>query len=60
MGNNKHKLNPDKTVGSPMQSKFTVSILGNIMEPAKSVKNLGVIVDAKTIYVAYVATISRN
>ena len=48
-------LNPDKTefivigddqIRSSMKSLFPVSFLGNIMEPAESVKNLGVILDA--------------
>ena len=56
MGNNKLKLNPDKmefiVIGddqtrSSLKSSFPVSFLGNIMELAESVKNLGVILDAK-------------
>ena len=56
MGNNKLKLNPDKTevivigddyTGSTLKSSFPVSFLGNIMELAESIKNLGVILDAK-------------
>ena len=56
MGNNKLKLNPDKTefivigddqIRSSLKSSFPVSLLGNAMEPAESVKNLGVILDAE-------------
>ena len=56
MGNNKPKLNPDKTefivigddqIRSSLRSSFPVSFLGNIMEPAESVKKLGVILDAE-------------
>ena len=56
MGNNNLKLNPDKTefivigddqIRSPLKSSFPVSLLGNSMEPAESVKNLGVILDAE-------------
>ena len=55
MGNNKLKLNSDKTefivigdgqIRSSMKSSFSVNFLGNIMEPAELVKNLGVILDA--------------
>ena len=47
MGNNKLKLNPDKTefivigddqIRSSLKSSFPVSLLGNTMEPAESVK----------------------
>ena len=56
MGNNKLKLNRDKTefivigddkIRSSLKSSFPVSFLGNIMKPAESVKILGVILDAK-------------
>ena len=76
MGNNKLKLNPEKTefivigddqIRSSLKSSFPVSLLGNSMEPAESVKNLGIILDAENsmqrhvvIYVAYVTTISGN
>ena len=49
MGNNKLKLNPDKTefivigddqIRSSLKSSFSVSLLGNSMEPAESVKTL--------------------
>ena len=49
MGNNKLKLNPDKTefivigddqIRSSLKSSFPVSLLGNTMEPAESVKTL--------------------
>ena len=55
MGNNNLKLNPDKMefivigddqIRSSLKSSFPVSLLDNIMEPAESVKNLGVILDA--------------
>ena len=57
MGNNKLKLNPDKTefivigddqIRSSRKSSFPVSLLGNSIEPSESIKNLGVILDAKT------------
>ena len=48
MGNNKLKLNPDNmefiVIGG---DQIPVSLLGNIMEPAESVKNLGVILEAE-------------
>ena len=56
MGNNQLKLNPDKTefivfaddqIRTSLKSSFPVSFLGNIMEPAEPVKNLGVILDAE-------------
>ena len=56
MGNNKLKVNPDKTefivigddqIRSSLKSSFPVSLLGNSMEPVESVKNLGVILDAE-------------
>ena len=56
MGNNKLKLNPDKTefvvigddqIRSSLKSSLPVSFLGIIMEPAELVKNLGVILDAE-------------
>ena len=55
MENNKLKLNPDKTkfimngddkIRSFMKSSFPVSFLDNIMGPAESVKNHGVILVA--------------
>ena len=68
MGNNKLKLNSDKmefiVIGddqtrSSLKSSFPVSLLGNIMEPAESVKNLGVIlmlkIKCKDTWVIYVA-----
>ena len=57
MRNNKLKLNPDRKefivigdnqIRSSLKSSFPVSFLGNIMELAESVKNLGVILDAKS------------
>ena len=56
MGNNKLKLNPDKTeftvIGddqnrSSLKPSFPVSLLGTSMEPAESVTYLGVILDAE-------------
>ena len=47
MGNDKLKLNPDK------------SSLGNIMEPAESVKNLGVILDAENSMQRRMANLCR-
>ena len=56
MGNNKFKLNPDKMefivigddqIRSSLKSSFPVSLLGNIMVPAESVKNLGAILGAE-------------
>ena len=64
MVNNKLKLNPDKTefivigddqIRSSLKSPFPVSFLCNIMEPAESVKNLGVILDAKKIQCRHLA-----
>ena len=55
MGNNKLIFNPDKTefifigdenVRNSMVNAFPVSLLGNAMEPAISVKNLAVTFDA--------------
>ena len=54
MGNNKLKLNPNKTkfiligndqIRNSMKSLFPVSPHGNIMKPTKSGKNLGVTLD---------------
>ena len=68
MGNNKLKLNPDKTefivigddqIRSSLKSSFPVSLLGNTMEPAESVKNLGVILDAENSMQRHVANICR-
>ena len=56
MGNNKLKSIRDKMefivigddqIRSSLKLSFPVSFLGNIMEPAELVKNLGVILDAK-------------
>ena len=68
MGNNKLKLNPDKMefivigddqIRSSLKSSFPVSFLGNIMEPADSVKNLGVILDAENSMVRDVANLLK-
>ena len=56
MGNNKFKLNPgkmefivigDDQIRSSLKASFPVSLLGNIMVPAESVKNLGAILGAE-------------
>ena len=68
MGNNKFKLNPDKTefivigddqIRSCLKSSFPVSLFGNIMEPAESVKNLGVILDAENSMQGHMANLCR-
>ena len=68
MGNSKLKLNPDKTefmvIGddqtrSSLKSSFPVSLLGNSMEPAELVKNLGVILDAENSMQRHVADLCR-
>ena len=66
MGNNKLKLNPDKmefiVIGhdqntTSLKSSFPVNFLGNIMEPAELVKNLGVILDAENSVQRHVANV---
>ena len=66
MGIDKLKLNPDKTefiviggdhIRSSLKSSFPVSLLGNSMEPAESVKNLGVILDAEDSMQRHVANL---
>ena len=66
MENNRLKLNPDKMefivigddkIRSFMKSSFPVSFLGNIMEPAESVKNLGVILDANSSMQRHIANL---
>ena len=68
MGNNKLKLNPDKTkfivigydqIKSFLKSSFPVSLLDNIMEPAEPVKNLGIILDAENLMQRHVANLCR-
>ena len=68
MGNNKLKLNPDKTefivigddqIKRSQKSYFPVSLLGNIMEPAESVKNLGVILGTENSMQKHVANLCR-
>ena len=68
MGNNKLKLNPDKMefivigddqIRSSLKSFFPVSLLGNIMEPAELVKNLGVILDAENSMQRHVTNLCR-
>ena len=55
MGNHKLNLNPDKTefiltgddeIRNSLKSSFPVNLLRETMEPADSVKNLGVTLDA--------------
>ena len=64
MGNNKLKLNPDKTefiviaddqIRSSPKSSFPLILLDNSMEPAEAVKNLGVILDAENSMQRHVA-----
>ena len=66
MGNNKLNLNPDKMeiivigddqIRSSLKSSFPVSLLGNSMEPAESVKNLGVILDVENSMQRHVANL---
>ena len=66
MGNNNLKLNPDKMefivigddqIRSSMNSSFSLNFLSNIMEPAESVKNLGVILDADNLIQRHVANL---
>ena len=68
MGNNKLKLNPDKTefivigddqIRSSLKSSFPVSLLSNSMEQAESVKNLGVILDTENSMQRHVANLCR-
>ena len=68
MGNNKLILNPDKTefiligdekVRNAMVNAFPVSLLGNAMEPAISVKNLGVNFDADGSLLKHVTNVCR-
>ena len=68
MGNNKLKLNPDKTefivigdqLRSSLKSSFPVSLLGNDIEPAESVKNLDVFLHAKNSMQKHVANLCRR
>ena len=66
MGNNKLKLNPDKTefimigddqIRSSLKLSFPVRFLGNIMEPAESVRNFCVILDAENSMQRHVANL---
>ena len=66
MGNNKLKLNPDKTefivtgddqIRSSLKSSFPASFLGNSKEPAESVKNLDVILDAENLMQRHMANL---
>ena len=68
MGNSKLKLNPDKTkfivigddqIRSSLKLFFPVSLLGNIMEPAESVKNVGAILDAENSMQRHMANLCR-
>ena len=69
MTNNKLKLNPDKTefmlFGSPSQRKtlqsiFPVNILGNMISPVESAKNLGVIFDAEFNFSKHVSAVCSS
>ena len=69
MGNNKFKLNPYKTkfivigddqIRSSLKSSFPVSLLGNTMQPAELVKNLGVILDAENSTQRHMANLCRT
>ena len=66
MGNNKLELNPDKTefivigddqIRSSLKSSFPVRLLGNTVEPAELVKNLGVFLDAENSMQRHVANL---
>ena len=66
MGNNKFKLNPDKTefivigddqIRSSLKSSFPVSLLGNSMEPAELIKKLGVILDMDNLMQRHMANL---
>ena len=68
MGKNKVKLNPEETefivigddqIRSSLKSSFPVSLFGKTMEPAESVKNLSVIVDAENSMQRHVANLCR-
>ena len=68
MENNKLKLNPDKMefivigddqIRSSLKSSFPVSLLSKSMEPAESVKNLGVVRDAENSMQRHVANLCR-
>ena len=45
----------DDQIRSSLKSSFPVSLLGNIMEPVESVKNLGIILDAENSMQRHVA-----
>ena len=49
----------DGQIKSSLKSSFPVSLLGNTMEPAESVKNLGVILDAENSMQKHVANLCR-
>ena len=49
----------DDKIRSFLKSSFPVSFLGNIMEPAESVKNLGVILDAENSMQRHMANLYR-
>ena len=68
MGNNKLKLNLDRTefiviggdqIRGSLKSSFPVSLLGNSMEPAELVINLGVILDVENSMQRHVANLCR-
>ena len=58
--------NPDKTEfilingnknRNPLRSTFSVSLLGSVMEPAKTVKNLGATLDADKLIQRHMANL---
>ena len=55
----KFKVIGDDQIRSSLKSSFPVSFLGNFMEPAESVKNLGVIMDAKNSIQRHLANLCR-
>ena len=68
MGNNKLKLNSDKTdfivigddqIKSSLKSSFPLSLLGNTIKPAELVKNLGAFLDAGNSMQRHLANLCR-
>ena len=55
---NTNKLRP-KNLRSSLKSSFPVSFLGNIMEPAELIKNLGAILDAENSMQRHMANLCR-
>ena len=50
-------MNCDHQIRGSLKTSFPVSFLGNIMEPAESVKNLGVILNAENSIQRHVANL---